>query len=191
MPRTELEFQQKILLDDAGLTEGASNYAFVSSLKYIGRSAVILSGDFTVNFTGTSLSLFGELTQRPNPGFYYVVVDGGVRVKISSSGALRGVAAGQSYTSPALADSAHSITFLDFPKSTIDYATVDIGTNTPLLGNALIVDDKDPSISYVGQWSDNTGRLSSNIVGSRFPVGGSMMESNTNQSSATFHFSGA
>ncbi|KAG6917186.1 hypothetical protein DXG01_003529 [Tephrocybe rancida] len=196
---------QKILLDNAGFTKGRFGDDLRSSSEYLGGTAVILSDAFTVDFTGevvlqrrkttylfkgTSLSLFGEIpfAWPRDSTAYYVSVDGKERTSVTYDEPR--FPAGPIYTSPLLADSNHNITFFGFPKALVDYATVGIGKDTPLLGTSLIVDEIDTSITYTGQWSRNASIISYNGSGSRLPVGNTTSQTNVSQSSATLHFSG-
>ena len=77
------------------------------------------------------------------------------------------------------------------PAVSIDYATVTAGQNTPLLGQVLIVDDDDPSITYKGNWSRNANVFLSSYgpyIG--LPYGNATHQTTTPSASATFRFSG-
>jgi hypothetical protein len=97
----------------------------------------------------------------------------------------------QWYQSPTLFDTGHNITISHMPAVSIDYVTITPGQDTPLLGQALIVDDDDPSITYKGNWSRNTNMFLSSYgpyVG--LPHGNATHQTTTAGASATFRFTG-
>ena len=97
----------------------------------------------------------------------------------------------QWYQSPTLPDGEHNVTISHMPAVSIDYATVTAGQNTPLLGQVLIVDDDDPSITYKGNWSRNANVFLSSYgpyIG--LPYGNATHQTTTPSASATFRFSG-
>ncbi|KAG6909397.1 hypothetical protein DXG01_000698 [Tephrocybe rancida] len=156
---------ERILLDnpgflgDLGEKEGAE---ILSS--YMGGSAVFIATNSSYNssfsFRGTSLSLFGTRVALPTDEPARIAIDGGKLTKFQQTDP--NLEAYLIYTSPQLADTSHTIevsnpgTFID-----IDYATVEFGSDTPLSGTRLIVDDSDPSIKYSGPWSQNSSTIDS------------------------------
>jgi len=97
----------------------------------------------------------------------------------------------QWYQSPTLPDAQHNVTITHIAGTSVDYAVVTSGRNTPLLGKVLIVDDADPCITYRGNWTQNSNMFHS----SDDPFIGLPFENTTHQAtsagaSATFRFSG-
>jgi hypothetical protein len=65
------------------------------------------------------------------------------------------------------------------------------GQDTPLLGQVLIVDDDDPSITYGGNWIRDTSTFTSSVdppVG--LPFGNATHQTTSEGASAVFGFTG-
>ncbi|KAG6916391.1 hypothetical protein DXG01_007018 [Tephrocybe rancida] len=125
----------------------------------MGGSAIRLSTNSSYNdslsFTGTSLSLFGSRSALPTDDPAWIAIDGGKPTEFGQhpdpDPNLDGYLI---YTSPQLANTSHTIRVSNpgsfiinhfvGPVIDIDYATVELGSNTPLTGMRLIVDDMNP-----------------------------------------------
>jgi hypothetical protein len=98
----------------------------------------------------------------------------------------------QWYQSPTLPDTNHTITVTHIASTSVDYAVVTAGPDTPLTGKTiLIVDDGDPSITYAGGWTQNTNMFTSSdnpVTG--LPFGNATHQTTSIGASATFRFSG-
>ena len=98
----------------------------------------------------------------------------------------------QLHQSPMLPEGTHNITLTRIPNIAVDYVVVTVGQNTPLLGQVMIVDDGDSSITYGGSWSQNTGDFVSSsgpYIG--LPYGNATHQTTSAGSTATFPFIGA
>ncbi|KAG6829842.1 hypothetical protein H0H87_009964, partial [Tephrocybe sp. NHM501043] len=146
-----------------------------------------LPSGYTLNFSGTSLTLFGTCA---TPTFN-ARVDSGEVTQIwlrpeDTHGTVMAF-----YTSPHLEDSVHSVEF-DFGSSDVallDYATVGVGNRTSLDGKTMIVDENDPSIIYGGKWSKNSSSIWGNTpLNKRMPFGGSTSQVTDYTESATVVF---
>ncbi|KAG6816469.1 hypothetical protein H0H87_005829 [Tephrocybe sp. NHM501043] len=176
----------KILVDgDMGI-DTFGHYKFDNGSQYMGGKARIVIGNYTVNFTGTSLSLFG-IYQAEHPVLFQAIVDDGKprNIQYDVTTSLVDVI----YTSLILEDSDHTIKFVGSPNATIDYYTSEIGNNTALLGKKLIVDATDPSITYTGNWWTNTSSIITDDGAVRLPWANSTLQTNESDSSVTFLFS--
>lgn len=61
------------------------------------------------------------------------------------------------FSTKILPDSQHNVTFETLPDGfVIDYMAITPGNDTFLVGEQLIVDDADTSLTYTGQWIRNT-----------------------------------
>jgi len=97
----------------------------------------------------------------------------------------------QWYQSPILSEGQHVIKVDGVDGTAIDYATITVGQNTPLLGKKVIVDSDDPFVHYSGSWTRNTDRFfpgHPNIAG--LPFRNSTHRSNTPGDTITFRFTG-
>jgi len=97
----------------------------------------------------------------------------------------------QWYQSLTLSEGKHTIHVDGVARTSLDYATIAVGQNTPLSGKKIIVDNDDPAIHYSGNWTRNTSKI--------FPGGGllkglpfrnSTHRSTTPGDTITFLFSG-
>jgi hypothetical protein len=97
----------------------------------------------------------------------------------------------QWYQSPTLPEGQHNITITHIASTSVDYAVVNAGQTTPLLGQVLIIDDNDPSITYGGSWTRNTSMFSTSydpFIG--LPFGNATHQTTSTGASATFSFIG-
>ncbi|KAJ3509996.1 hypothetical protein NLJ89_g4918 [Agrocybe chaxingu] len=103
-----------------------------------------IDGWFQYTFHGAGIQVAASI---PKPSTYSVKIDNEEFVSQSGDG---------SYDSPALSDGEHTLTYSVGSGTALpafDYLTVTAGTNTPLDGKTLVIDDTDGSISYAGSWT--------------------------------------
>ncbi|CAA7261577.1 unnamed protein product [Cyclocybe aegerita] len=101
-------------------------------------------GWFQYTFHGTGIQVAASI---PKPSTYSVKIDNEAFVSQSGDGA---------YDSPALPEGEHTLTYSVGSGTALpafDYLTVTAGTNTPLDGKTLVIDDTDGSIAYTGSWT--------------------------------------
>jgi hypothetical protein len=157
-----------------------SRYLFYSMCEL-----AVLSG-----CSGTSVAFFGNTPPARDSQWSLYSIDGGPAHNSSfmdpSPSSSR-----QWYQSPVLPDGQHNITITHIASTSVDYAVITAGENTPLLRQVLIVDDADPSVSYGGSWTQNTGMFTTSydpFIG--LPYGNSTHQTTSVGASATFSFTG-
>ncbi|KAG6845348.1 hypothetical protein H0H93_016112, partial [Arthromyces matolae] len=191
-----------ILLDDNALSQhvvsvvrGGWHTNDEMGSIFVGGSAIVVGVthvSFTINFTGTSIALYGHLLQDEVPAndtINGVFVDTWTATNIFLP---RNNTIDLWYQSPKLSDTneTHNVTFQDFPTMLIDYAVVSAGRDTILTGQGLLVDNTDPAIAYQGRWVSRTGIITAANDTARVPVGGSIYQTNDRTASAVFQFAG-
>ena len=98
----------------------------------------------------------------------------------------------QWFQSPKLSDGKHTITVSNLAFGTsIDFAIVNVGNQTPLTGQTIVVDDDNPSILYTSHWSRNTNKFIAGTLPVGYPYGNSTHRSSTPGDTFTFRFTGA
>ncbi|KAG6843225.1 hypothetical protein H0H87_006876, partial [Tephrocybe sp. NHM501043] len=189
----------QILLDSQILLQrltygGSISPASVGGHEYMGGNAMNITGDFAINFTGTSLTLYGQYRERTSlkapPLSMQVIIDDTAATEVQI---LLSPTIGPIYSSATLGDSDHIIKFQGLTETIVDYCTVELGRNTTLTGvRSLIVDDIDPSIDYGhSDWTTNTNDIFSSLPGTsvkytRPPYGNSFTQ--TKSGFAEFKF---
>ncbi|KAG6839348.1 hypothetical protein C0991_003419, partial [Blastosporella zonata] len=120
---------------------------------------------------GTSISLFvvtALLSGTDIPTSSTVNIDGSQSwdVSIDREDNATLLVERQWFTTPVLPDATHTVSITNFPRNfSLNYALVRPGSNTPLDGELLIVDDEDPAIGYMGTWDQNTGTIVIPVAG--------------------------
>ena len=118
------------------------------------------------NSLGTSASFCGNTPVSSYPQTATVQIDSGIAFGINFEDP-NPPTYKQWFTTPTLSDGIHNVTISNLYGTAIDYAIVNVGNNTSLTDQTVIVDDDSPLIQYSGQWSRNTNQF---IPGS-LPVG--------------------
>ena len=96
----------------------------------------------------------------------------------------------QWYQSPTLAEGNHTIRVDGVGGTSLDYATISVGQNTPLSGKKIIVDNDDSTVHYSGSWTRNTDHFIPGGVPKGLPFRNSTHRSTTPGDTITFLFSG-
>ena len=96
----------------------------------------------------------------------------------------------QWYQSPTLSEGRHTIKVDGVDKTSIDYATITVGQNTPLSGKRVIVDNDDSSIHYSGSWTRNMDKFVPGDLPSGLPFRNTTHRSTTPGDTVTFRFTG-
>jgi len=139
---------------------------------------------------GTSAAFIGNTPAPPSPQTATVQIDNGTSFGIDYDDS-NPPTYKQWFVTPTLPDGGHTITISNLHGTAIDYAVVKVGSQTPLTGQTVIVDDDSPLIQYSGQWSRNTKMF---IPGSGLPTGypyGNVTHRSSNPGDTfTFRFSG-
>ncbi|KAG6831078.1 hypothetical protein H0H87_006194 [Tephrocybe sp. NHM501043] len=194
-----------IVLDDTQLKTlvlGGGTWSEVSIERFFGGSAIWPAfasndtgdtgqyGTFSLTFDGTSISFFGNTPGSNASQDIFLSIDGSKPYQTFYDDPSPPTSL-QWYQSPVLPEGPHTINITHIAGTSIDYAVITAGQNTPLTGTTLIIDDNDESIEYQGNWTRNTGRYSSSDnPHSGYPYGNATSQSSTVGSKATFLFSG-
>lgn len=96
----------------------------------------------------------------------------------------------QWYQSPTLSEGNHTIKVDGVPGTSLDYATITAGQNTPLSGKRIIVDNDDSTLYYSGSWKRNTDEFIPGGIPKGLPFRNSTHRSTTPGDTITFLFSG-
>jgi hypothetical protein len=96
----------------------------------------------------------------------------------------------QWYQSPNLPEGSHNITLTNITTTSLDFAVVTVGNNTPLAGQVAIVDNEDPSITFKGNWKRSQDPSISRQFANGLPFHNSTQDSSTIGDSLTFRFNG-
>ena len=95
----------------------------------------------------------------------------------------------QWFTTPTLSDGRHTVTISKL-RTAIDYAVVNVGNNTSLTGQTVVVDDDSSLIQYSGQWYRNTNQFIPGNLPVGYPYRNVTHRSSNPGDSFTFQFSG-
>lgn len=96
----------------------------------------------------------------------------------------------QWYQSPTLTEGSHNISLGHIAGTSLDFAVVAVGQNTPLAGQIAIVDNEDPAITFNGNWKRTEWPLNSGQSPGGLPFHNSTQDSTTIGDNLTFHFTG-
>ncbi|KAF8155938.1 hypothetical protein B0H34DRAFT_659542 [Crassisporium funariophilum] len=148
-------------------------------------------GSFTFTFEGTSVAFIGNTPDSQAVLFQTatVSIDGGTPYNITY-GDVPPPAYRQWYQSPTLADGPHTIRMGHLAMTAVDFALVRVGSQTPLSGKRVFVDNDNAAFKYDGTWSRETGQFNAGSLPDGFPVGNSTHRTSTPGSTMTFRFSG-
>ncbi len=140
-------------------------------------------------FEGTSIAFVGNTPALPSLQSVLITIDGNPQYQ-SSYGDLTPPSYMQWYQSPLLVEGTHTIVVDQIAGTSVDYAIVTAGLNTPLTGMMAIVDNDDASVQFTGDWMRNTDQFDSGSVPDGFPYRNSTHRSSTPGDTAHFHFQG-
>ena len=97
----------------------------------------------------------------------------------------------QWYQSPTLTEGVHNISLSLLNQTSVDFAIVTAGNDTPLNGQLAIVDNENPSITYQGNWTQNKSSFNSSQIPTGLPFQNTTQDSTTIGDNLTFLFNGA
>jgi hypothetical protein len=97
----------------------------------------------------------------------------------------------QWYQSPTLPQGSHNITLSQLNGTSLDFAIVTAGKDTPLAGKFAIVDNTSPAITFKGKWKQNNASFISGQIPVGLPFQNTTQDSTTVGDSLTFPFNGA
>ena len=142
-----------------------------------------------LGFTGTSIAFTGNTPAPPLSQSIIVTIDGGSPYNTSYMDPISQTYI-QWYQSPTLAEGIHTVKVDGVDGTTLDYATITVGQNTPLSGKNIIVDNDDSTVHYSGSWTRNTDEFISAVDSKGHPFRNSTHRSTTPGDTITFLFSG-
>ena len=96
----------------------------------------------------------------------------------------------QWYQSPTLTEGSHNISLNNLAGTSLDFAVVTVGNDTPLAGQIAIVDNEDPAITFKGNWHLSKESSASGQFPDGLPFHNSTHQSTTIGDSLTFQFTG-
>ncbi|KAG6888514.1 hypothetical protein C0995_007757 [Termitomyces sp. Mi166 len=181
-----------IILDDSTshLTSSSSHPATLDTNEELcwfgGTASSFPHGDsVTLSFSGVSAAFYGygssDFSEDTNIA---VSVDGDTSVVPLMQDT------NPWFSTKTLSDARHNITFPHGFDYLLDFITVTVSKDTPLVGERLIVDDSDPSLVYSGSWMRNNSRLDEINEVYLIPFNGSFIQTQDIQASVTFNFIG-
>ena len=96
----------------------------------------------------------------------------------------------QWYQSPTLTEGLHQISLSHIAGTSLDFAVVTVGNDTPLAGQIAIVDNEDPGITFNGNWTRSEASFVSGQFSDGLPFHNSTQDSTTIGDTLTFLFTG-
>lgn len=137
---------------------------------------------FSIAFVGTTPALASSQT-------ILVSIDGGTPYE-TSYGDTTPPSYVQWYQSPILAEGIHTVMVDQLAGTSLDYAIVTVGPNTPLTGMQVIVDNEDPSIQWSSGWALNMEQFDSTFLPDGFAYQNSTRQSSAAGDTMAFRFQG-
>ena len=141
-----------------------------------------------MQFAGTSIAFTGSMPTNSLSQSITVSIDGGTpdNTSCTSSSYL------QWYQSPTLSEGTHIIKVDNLNETSLDYATIAVGENTPLSRKKVIVDNDDlEAVHYFGSWiRTEEGFFPGGNMLAGLPFRGSTHRRATPGDTITFRFSG-
>ncbi|KAF8968104.1 hypothetical protein BDZ97DRAFT_1655524 [Flammula alnicola] len=153
------------------------------------NSSSAVFGSFLVTFQGTSIAFVGNTPAAPSSQSIAVSIDGGAEYETSYDDPTPQSYL-QWYQSPTLPEGTHTIAVNQVAGTSLDYAIVTVGPNTPLTGKTILLDNEDPAIQYSGGWTRNTDRFDAGNLPDGLPYHNSTHRSSTPGDIITFRFQG-
>ena len=138
---------------------------------------------------GTSIAFSGNTPGPYFPQSIMVSIDGATSYQTSYMDPTPSTYL-QWYQSPTLSEGNHTIKVDGIFGTSLDYATITVGQNTPLSGKKIIVDNDNSAIHYSGTWTRNTDEFVPGNSSKGLPFRNSTHRSTTPGDTITFLFSG-
>jgi hypothetical protein len=159
------------------------------SMTFNGGSSLFLSSESINPGIGTSVAFFGITPPASSSQSLTVSIDGSAPFQTSYNDP-NPPSYRQWYQSPTLPEGSHNITVSQLTGTSVDFAIVTAGNDTPLAGQIAIVDNQNPLITFQGDWKqDNASFISSQILVG-LPFQNTTQNSTTVGDSLTFLFTG-
>jgi len=140
---------------------------------------------------GTSVAFIGTTPPSSQPQTFYVSIDNGTRVNTSFSDP-NPHSYRQWYQTPTLSDGLHTITLSSLVNSSIDFALVTVGAQTPIKDERIVVDDNASGLNFSAGWRKDRDKFN---IGGSTPISGFTLSNSTHDtetvgSSFSYKFSG-
>lgn len=183
-----------IELDSGSSVGGSTLMIFRETFLNVTFSGKILSHSCHVDgitlTIGTSIAIYGDSISLRNSSIgpsldsaTNAFIDG-IPTKATFFAKSNG---GLLYESPRLSEGLHSLSFSNISNVYIDYMFVTPGNQTEILGETLLVDSSDSSLSYEGDWVREDAAQDAEVC---IPIATSTMRSNSTGASVSFPFTG-
>lgn len=169
----------------------------------VGQLSMTFNGDllakyllpslFELNRTlvsGTSVAFYGITPPANSSQILTVSIDGSVPTNTSYNDP-NPPSYRQWYQSPTLTEGSHNISLGLLAGTSLDFAVVTAGNDTPLTGQTVIVDNENPAITFQGNWTQNKGSFDSSQIPDGLPFQNTTQDSTTIGDNLTFLFTGA
>ncbi|KAF8797548.1 hypothetical protein BYT27DRAFT_7125254 [Phlegmacium glaucopus] len=147
-------------------------------------------GTIFMKFQGTSVAFFGITPSAFNGSQILSVSIDGSQPTNTSYDDPNPPSYRQWYQSPTLPQGSHQISLGHLAGTSLDFAVVAVGQDTPLAGQLAIVDNEDPAFTFKGNWKQNKALFNSGQFPDGLPFHNSTQDSSTIGDQLTFRFTG-
>ncbi|KAG6836730.1 hypothetical protein H0H93_004393 [Arthromyces matolae] len=171
----------------------AGNSAGTGDSGDYGTLSITFQGELILvtNCLGTSIAFIGNTPPSWLSQDIYVSIDGGAAYQTWYSDPSP-PSARQWYQSPMLSDGQHTLVITHIAGTSVDMIMITAGSNTPLSGQTLIVDDNDGAIAYSGSWTHKTGTYTAITTPTTHePYRNATHQATSPGATATFTFTGS
>jgi hypothetical protein len=139
--------------------------------------------------SGTSVAFFGITPPAQSSQILTVSIDGSEPTNTSYNDP-NPPSYRQWYQSPTLAEGSHNISLSLLNGTSLDFAIVTAGNDTPLAGQVAIVDNENPAIKFEGDWTLSKASFNSSQIPDGLPFQNTTQDSTTIGDNLTFLFTG-
>jgi hypothetical protein len=145
----------------------------------------------TLAILGTSVAFIGVTPPSSQPQTFMVSIDNRTSINTSFSDP-NPSSYRQWYQSPTLSDGLHTITLSNLTNSSIDFALVTVGTQTPIKEERIVVDDNASGLNFSAGWRKDRDKfnLGGSVPISGFTLSNSTHDTETVGNSFSYKFSG-
>ncbi|KAJ3501790.1 hypothetical protein NLJ89_g9183 [Agrocybe chaxingu] len=146
-------------------------------------------GTLQARFQGTSIAFFGVTPPANLSQNLTIAIDNDAPYNSSYSDP-NPQTYRQWYQSPQLPDGAHTVALSNLVGTSFDFAVVNVGPDTPLVGQPVIADNDDTGFSFDGTWQRNLAGFNSGPNADGFAFHNSTHDTWSVGSSFTYRFTG-
>ncbi|CAA7262076.1 unnamed protein product [Cyclocybe aegerita] len=148
-----------------------------------------LMGTLQAKFQGTSIAFFGVTPPANLSQNLTIAIDDNAPYNSSYSDP-NPQTYRQWYQSPQLSDGAHTVTLSNLAGTSFDFAVVNVGPDTPLVGQPVIADNDDSGFTFNGTWQRNLAGFNSGPNADGFAFHNSTHDTWSVGSGFTYRFTG-